>query len=80
MKQSIQEKEIFEMQEREANYFALCLLMPEQFVREYVDRAKFKNYGVDLASDKFITEMGKHFQVPLTAAAIRLCQLYPEIV
>lgn len=56
--------------ESEANYFAMCLLMPEDMVREEV-----KKMQVDLGSNDFIKDLAKKFEVPVTAMAIRLSQL-----
>ncbi len=56
--------------DQEANYFAMCLLMPEQFVREELKKKEF-----NLMDDKAITELAKRFQVPVTVMTVRLIQL-----
>ena len=56
--------------EDEANYFALCLLMPEKLVREEVAKVEW-----DLASDDALKYMARTFGVSLTAMAVRLCDL-----
>ena len=55
----------------EANYFALCLLMPEHMVRAEVA----KMGGIDLGDDASIQRIADTFQVPLTAAAVRIGML-----
>lgn len=56
--------------EAEANYFAMCLLMPEDLVRREV-----ANMEIDLADNNFLKELSKKFAVPETAMAVRLSQL-----
>lgn len=58
--------------EREANQFALCLLMPEQLVRAWVSK-----YGppVELTEDRHLRRMARAFGVSMTMAGIRLQQL-----
>ena len=56
--------------EDEASYFALCLLMPENLLREEVKKVEF-----DLGSDEAIKYLAKTFGVSLTAMAVRLCDL-----
>lgn len=53
--------------EQEANYFALCLLMPEEFIAEYLSQ-----HHVDMADDKAVTQMARAFQVPASVMALRL--------
>lgn len=55
----------------EANFFALCLLMPEHLVRAEVR----KMGGVDLGGNEDIRKLAKTFGVPETAMAVRLGQL-----
>jgi Zn-dependent peptidase ImmA (M78 family) len=57
--------------EEEANLFAMCLLMPEQLVRQEVE----KMGGFSLADDESIKHLAKVFDVPLTAMAVRLSQI-----
>ncbi len=59
--------------EREANLFAMCLLMPESMVRKWV--AAEAPAGIDLCDDNFLRKFAKKFQVPLNAAVLRLVDL-----
>lgn len=60
--------------EREANYFALALLMPrEVFIRE------LNNTTLDLVSDKPIKELADKFQVSTTAIMVRMSMLKHKI-
>lgn len=57
--------------EEEANYFAMCLLMPANMVKDEI-----KKYGnIDLGDDKFLKHMAKTFDVSTTAMALRLTHL-----
>jgi len=56
--------------EDEANYFAMCLLMPEHLVKR-----EFAKITLDLTSDEPLKEMAKIFDVSITAMALRLAQL-----
>lgn len=56
--------------EREANYFAMCLLMPAHLVKQEV-----KKLTLDLTSDDALKHLAKVFDVSQTAMAIRLAQL-----
>lgn len=58
--------------EEEANYFAMCLLMPEKLVKEEM---ALINLDLDLADDTYIKELSKRFGVSQTAMMIRLVQL-----
>ena len=58
--------------EREANLFAMYLLMPEELVKQEV-----KKMGkIDLCDDQAIAKLAKIFQVPVTLMAIRIGQIY----
>lgn len=59
------------VEDREANYFAMCLLMPEAFVRREVAALG----GVDLSDDKVLRALARKFQVSLGMMALRLGQL-----
>ena len=61
-----------DIEEREANYFAMCLLMPEKFVREEI--AKMGG-SIDLADDKQIRILANKFQVSIAMMTVRLGQL-----
>jgi len=56
--------------EAEANYFAMCLLMPEHLVKQEVEKIK-----LDLTSDEALKKLAKIFDVSQTAMALRLAQL-----
>lgn len=57
--------------EAEANYFAFCLLMPEDLVRKELQKLK----TTDLCDDRFIVALARKFAVPVGIMAIRLGQL-----
>jgi Zn-dependent peptidase ImmA (M78 family) len=60
-----------EESEREANIFAICLLMPKQMVDDWV-----KAYGpFDMCDDDGLKRCAKDFGVPLTVASLRLADL-----
>lgn len=56
--------------EDEANYFAMCLLMPAHLVKQEVKKIK-----LDLTSDEPLKHLAKTFDVSMTAMALRLAQL-----
>lgn len=56
--------------EDEANYFAMCLLMPEHLMREEVKKVVF-----DYGNDDAIKSLAKTFGVSTTAMTVRLSQL-----
>ena len=56
--------------EKEANYFAMCLLMPSHLIKQEVAKLTF-----DLTSDDAIISLAKTFDVSITAMALRLSQL-----
>lgn len=57
-------------QEIEANEFAMCLLMPENFLRRDIGDAP-----LDLIDDKRIKELAKRYQVSPQLMTLRLCKL-----
>lgn len=57
--------------DEEANYFAICLLMPEDMVREEWK----KRWHVGVSVDDTTTAMARAFQVSYTMMANRLVQL-----
>lgn len=60
--------------EREANYFALAILMPrDMFIRE------LNKTTLDLVSDKPIKELADKFQVSTTAVMVRMSMLKYKI-
>ena len=57
--------------EREANMFAMCLLMPEKLVRKWL-----KDHGpMDFTDDDYIKRLARDFAVSSTIACLRLQQL-----
>lgn len=66
-----------EEQDLEANYFAMCLLIPEQMVRDEVDKVKG---GLDLANPKKTKELAKKFQVSEMMMGVRLGQIYGKLL
>lgn len=65
--------ELEETEEAEATYFAMCILMPETFVRDEVEKL---GGHVDLESGKEIRQLAKIFKVSETVMTVRLCELY----
>lgn len=59
------------VEDNEADYFAMCLLMPEEFVRREVRSAG----GIDIADDKGMAKLAKKFGVSTTAMALRIGQI-----
>ena len=59
-------------EEREANYFAMCLLMPEQFVRDEIAKMD----GLDLVDDRQLEKLAKKFKVSMGMMAMRLEQVF----
>jgi Zn-dependent peptidase ImmA (M78 family) len=53
--------------EREADYFASCLLMPEERFKKFIQRKKFE-FSV-------IRSLSEHFQTSITATAIRFADI-----
>lgn len=63
----------FEVEEKEANLFAMALLMPEDLVRQEVSKM---NTPLDLCDDKSIKRLADKFKVSKALMAVRLGQLY----
>lgn len=63
-------------EEAEANLFAMCLLMPEDLLRDELD--KWKSF--DLISDKDTITLAKKFQVSVPMMAFRLGMLFGNTV
>ena|ERR1039458_3300676 len=57
--------------EKEANYFACCLLMPEGLVRKWL----LAHIRFEITDDDMLEQIAKDFHVSMTLAAIRLFQL-----
>jgi Zn-dependent peptidase ImmA (M78 family) len=60
------------IEEREANYFALCLLMPEKFIRDEIVKI---GGSIDLTEDKPLRQLAATFKVSMGMMAARLGQL-----
>lgn len=60
-------------EDREANYFAICLLMPEELVRKEVKKLR---RPIDLSDDEDIKELANTFRVSIPLMTLRLGQLY----
>lgn len=58
--------------DQEANYFAICLLMPEEFVRREIEKIPS---GLDVSDDRQMTTLAGKFNVSIGLMAIRLSQL-----
>lgn len=56
--------------EKEANYFALALLMPRELFIKELEATK-----LDLASDEPLKELAKKFGVSTTAVMVRMSML-----
>lgn len=63
---------VSDAEEREANYFAMCLLMPEQFVRDEVK----KMGGIDITDDIALNKLARKFGVSDGMMAMRLEQIF----
>lgn len=65
-----------EEMEREANIFAMCLLMPEKLVRDWLKRHDVKAWDCwDCTEDDVLKIFAKDFGVSMTIATLRLQQL-----
>lgn len=61
------------VQEAEANYFAVCLLMPEEFLRK--DIAKLGISHFDIIEDSRLQDLADRYQVTLQMMIMRLAGL-----
>lgn len=59
------------IEDLEANYFAMCLLMPEDFVRREVKAMG----GFDIEDQKSLAQLARKFQVSVPLMMLRLGQL-----
>lgn len=64
--------------EKEANYFAMCLLMPKELIHNEVER--FKKWNTKAGLGRYLTEddirwMARKFKVTDIIMTIRLVQL-----
>lgn len=64
-------QEELDQMDAEANYFAMCLLMPEDALRK--ELAKMGRF--DMFDDKAIKKLSDKFRVPTAALLIRLGQI-----
>ncbi len=60
-----------DVMEREANAFAMELLMPESFLRKDVGPE-----GIDVFDDAYIQKLAKRYKVPAAAMSARIVQLH----
>lgn len=67
------ETDYIKQDDREANYFAMCLLMPEQFVRKEVAAMGGR---FDMADDNQLKILAKRFEVGVGMMTLRLSQIY----
>jgi len=58
-------------QDREANYFAMCLLMPENFLR--ADVAEYR--GAKIGFEDMVRTLAQKYQVEPERMTLRLAQL-----
>lgn len=63
-------------QDREANIFAMCLLLPEESVRAEVEKMRKAGKPIDIIDGTAIAELAKTFQVSPTLMTIRLTKLF----
>lgn len=57
--------------EQEANMFAMCLLMPEEWLRNDLQDKKI----FDLESDAAIPALAERYDVSVQLMTLRLCQI-----
>lgn len=57
--------------EAEANYFAMCLLLPERMLREEIAKAG----PISLVDDEQASKLAKKFGVSITMFMVRLVDL-----
>lgn len=58
--------------EREANQFAMSLLMPKEMLMDEINKIG----GINLVDDTQVMKLAKTFKVPITAMALRLGQIF----
>jgi Zn-dependent peptidase ImmA (M78 family) len=59
------------VEEREANYFAMCLLMPEEMLLADIKKAG----GIDVTNDAAVKKLADRYKVPAVTMALRIGQL-----
>ena len=60
----------------EANHFAMCLLMPEDWVRREVKRM---GGNIDIGDDKAMKKLADKFKVSVTVMTLRLGQISKNV-
>lgn len=65
-------------EEAEANFFAMCLLVPEKLLSEEVEKMKGNNKFFDLANDRHMKYLSDKFKVPYHIITVRLMQVYGD--
>ena len=66
-----------EEQEREANLFAMYLLMPEEMVRKQVKKL---GGSLDINDDKNIKTLARKFAVSEQLMTLRIAQIYTKVI
>lgn len=64
-----------EIIEKEANYFAMCLLMPEPWVRRDVKALG----GIDIEDDLAIHKLAQKYKVSTQLMTLRIAQIFKII-
>ena len=59
-------------EEKESNYFAMCLLMPEELVRKEIKRM---GGNIDIGDDMDMKKLAVKFGVSITVMTLRLGQI-----
>lgn len=60
-----------ERDDAEANYFAMCLLVPEDLLRRAV-----QDEGYEITDDRDLIRLSKQFAVPMGVMALRIAEIY----
>ncbi len=66
------DRTVMSIVEREANHFAMALLMPEAWLRADIKKLG----GIDIADDLEIEKLAKKYKVSTTLMTMRIAQLY----
>lgn len=66
-------EDLLQQREAAANYFAMCLLMPKDFLIK--DFAEYCPNGIDLVDDPQVQKLADRYRVSLQLMLIRLHQL-----
>jgi Zn-dependent peptidase ImmA (M78 family) len=62
---------VSEVEEREANYFAMCLLMPEEWLRADLEKIG----GIDIEDEAAIKKLAARYKVSTTLMVLRIGQI-----